>query len=114
MVDGFKLRISSHELAEHCTNRAKYHRRRASEKEAELPKLREAITAIKSHAPAVGISNMTKGSSYRSDDPVGDLEHDINEHKNKAIVFDFFASHLFEEDYTLDEGDLTRLEMLRR
>lgn len=44
---------------------------------------------------------------------VESLESDIRTHNEKAIIFQFFADHLFSEDYTLMETDLKRLEMLK-
>ena len=75
------------------------------------------MEAIKSNRDAQVLSQMTKFStsnSYHSDDPVGDLEKDITEHINKALVFEFFSTHLFDDDYTLVESDLQRLEILKR
>ena len=117
MIEGFKLKVASSELKTHCFGRAEYHRKRATEKEAELPKVKEAMEAIRrggGHA-AAGITHMNK-NSYNLDttDVVENLENDIKDHKNKAMVFDFFGNHLFAEDYTLKEDDLIRLEILKR
>lgn len=117
MIEGFKLKITSEELKSHCTERAAYHRNRAKTKEEQIPKLREAMEAIKSNRNSQELAQMTKFgnlSSYHTEDPVGDLEKDVTEHVNKSLVFEFFASHLFGEDYTLTESDLQRLEILKR
>lgn len=117
MIEGFKLKVTSAELKTHCETRAKHHTGRADTKEAELPKLQAAMDAIKTHAEATNVSQMTKSgisNSYHMDDPVGDLEKDIADHRNKALVFSFFANHLFDDDYTLLESDLQRLEILKR
>lgn len=118
MIEGFRLKVTSVELAKHCLSRALYHRRRAEEKSKELPGLKEAIGRIKSAEAAMrpgDVATMSKGSNigYRVGDPVGDLERDIRDHSNKALVFDFFSDHLFDEDYDLGEEDLVRLEILR-
>jgi len=115
MIEGFKLRITSSELKTHCEGRVKYHRGRAETKSSQIPNLKAAMDAIKATADAKVIAQMTKFSnSYNSDDPVGDLEKDITEHLNKALVFEFFSTHLFDDDYTRVEGDLQRLEILKR
>lgn len=115
MIVGLKFRLTSKELAEHCTGRASYHRRKADEKSAELPGLKEAMERIKASAPAKDVSHMSKGG-YLLDpsSAVDNLESDIRDHRNKALVFDFFAEHFFDEDYDLKEDDLVRLEILKR
>lgn len=117
MITGFKLRVTSKELREHCQGRSVYHSTRAEEKESKLPGLKEAMNTLE----AVGtspqkLSNMGGKSSYHmdSEDPVDALEKDIRDHRNKSLVFRFFGDHLFDEDYTLDENDLNRLEILKR
>lgn len=118
MIEGLKLKVPCSELKSHCEQRAEHHAGRADTKEAELPKLREAIDAIKTHAEATTVGQMTKSvitsKAYHMDDPVGDLEKDIADHRNKALVFTFFSTHLFDDDYTLTESDLQRLEILKR
>jgi hypothetical protein len=47
MIEGFKLKITSSELRYHCGARAEYHRSRAKQKTDELPKVKEAMEAIK-------------------------------------------------------------------
>lgn len=116
MIEGLKIRVPSAELANHLKARAEYHRGRAATKEAELPALRDAIAKVKSGTQlAENVSQMSKGG-YRMDDsnPVEGLEVDIREHRNKAVVFDYLALHLFDEDYTLQEADLIRLEIVKR
>lgn len=113
MIDGFRLKFTSKELASHLTDRAKYHRRRAAEKGDQLPKLKEAMEHIKGSGAATSVANMSKGG-YHVEDPVADLERDIRNHENKVLVFDLFAGHLFDEDYDLKEEDLVRLEILKR
>ncbi len=120
MITGFRLRVPCAELVKHCRDRAAYHLGRAEAKNAELPKLREAMEQLKA-ATITGlptsVSRMTKGAAaYQSTDPedlITNLEGDIRTHQNKSLVFDYFATHLFEEDYDLGEADLQRLEILR-
>ena len=118
MIEGLKLLVRSVELKTHCELRSEYHRKRADEKEAQLPKLRESLEVLRgSGLPATSYSNMNKGSqAYHldPDDPIKDLEKDIQDHRNKSLVFEFFAGHLFDDDYTLKEDDLQRLELLKR
>jgi hypothetical protein len=117
MIEGFKLKVTSAELKIHCSERAVYHRKRADDKEAQLPELKRSIESLEKigAATASSVSNMNKGG-YAMDrqDPVEALESDIKDHRNKALVFGWFAEHLFEEDYTLKEDDLFRLEILKR
>jgi len=116
MVEGFKLKVTSAELKEHCEHRAMYHSERADEKRNKtLPQLREALESVKSTSPSSSISHMNKGTYHMDpDDPVKDLERDIRNHENKALVFQFFATHLIDDDYTLQEADLVKLEILKQ
>lgn len=118
MIEGLKLKITSEELKDHCGQRSNYHRQRAHEKENQLPALREALLQIKnagSPLQPTRVSQTGKGGYHLdTDDPVEKLESDIKEHRNKSQVFAFFARHLFDEDYTLQEADLVRLEVLKR
>lgn len=117
MIEGLKIKVTSTELQNHCMERASYHTRRADEKAATLPDLKRAMETVKGHASPTNMANMSKtNSSYHldADDPVRDLERDITDHRNKALVFKFFAEHFFQEDYTLREEDLIRLEIVKR
>lgn len=114
MIDGLKLKITVSELREHCIQRASYHRKRGDEKERELPNLREALGKLKQQGlnPPT-MSYMNKGGIHEND-PIEDLEREIRDHRNRALVFQFFAGHLFDDDYTLKEDDLVRLEILKK
>lgn len=116
MIEGLKLKLETKELQELLMSRVEHHRSRAAKKEAELPALRDAYDRIKAATPE-NIQQMAKMSNsyHASEDPVGDLEKDIKDHKNKAIMFEFFATHLFPaEVYQLAESDLVRLELVKR
>ncbi len=55
-------------------------------------------------------------NSYHFDanDQVTNLENDIRDHRNKALVFRTLAEHLVANaTYELDEGALRRLEILK-
>jgi hypothetical protein len=117
MIKGLRLRVTCAELKEHCLARSGYHAKRAVEKELTLPELKAALEAVKGQKHmemAAAMSVMNKGG-YRlnTESPVEDLEADIVNHRNKALVFQFFASHLFDADYDLEESDLQRLEILK-
>lgn len=119
LVEGFKLKVTKNELADHCRKRAEHHRKRAADKEAELPRLTEVMESLKGQGKrlATTISNFSKQSGgYNLDveHPVENLEKDIQDHRNKAIVFEWFAEHLLPFDYVLDENALIRLEILKR
>jgi hypothetical protein len=116
MIEGFKIRVASKELRDTLLDRAEYHRNRAETKQVELPKLREAMEMIKA-APAESVAHFNKASASYAFDPadaIENLERDIKDHHNKAIVFRFFADHLFDDDYTLGEQDMIRLELVKR
>jgi hypothetical protein len=115
MIDGFKIKITSSELKKHCQEKSAYHSKRAEEKNQELPTIKDALEKIKTIGPAQSVSHMNKGS-YHLDpgDAVEQLETDIRDHHNKSLVFAFFAEHLFDEDYVLDETALIRLEIIKR
>ena len=118
MIEGFKLKVTCAELRKHLVGRAAYHRQRATEKEGELPNLRTALDNIKRQGVTVvteSIASMGKGGyNLDTEDPIKKLEQDIQDHRNKSLVFFFFSEHLFDEDYTLVESDLVRLEILKR
>lgn len=119
MIEGLKIKVTAAELQQHCQDRATYHAGRADSKEAELPSLREALEKIKATGGRAAdtlarMSGKSETCHLDPDDPLGALENDIRDHRNKALVFGFFASHLFDEDYVLQEVDLIRLEILKR
>jgi len=115
MIEGLKLKVPAAELKRHCEDRAAHHRRRADTKEQELPKLQASLEAMRPDANPTSISFSNKASQYRMDpnDAVDRLKEDIADHRRKALTFVFFAEHLFDEDYTLMETDLARLELLK-
>ncbi len=114
MIEGFKVKVGFVELTEHCLARSRYHQRRAEEKEATLPDLKKTLEMVRTSTVPSNYSNMSKGGyNLDPDDPVTQLERDIETHRNKRLVFDFFASHLFNDDYTLEKDDLVKLEILR-
>jgi hypothetical protein len=114
MIEGFRLRIGTVELQEHCIGRSKFHSDRAAEYTRELPKVKESMEALQKHGIATAITQMHgKGGSFDID-PVEDMENKIQDHGNRSLVFEFFSKHLFPEDYNLKEEDLIRLEVLKR
>ncbi len=116
MIDGLKIRVPSPELKKHMTERAGYHTGRADTKEKELPGIRDAMEKIGTALNPQAVSHMNKMSASYSLDPestIENLENDIRDHRNKALAFHFLASHLFDEDYNLNEADLRRLEILK-
>jgi len=113
MIEGLKLEIQHDELKQLLVDRAAYHRKRAAEKEAELPIIKASWEKLKTHQ-AESVAVINKMSYSHSEDPTVQLESDIKEHKNKAVVFEFFANHLFHDVYSLSETDLIRLEIVKR
>ncbi len=90
-VKGLRFHFTTEQLRSHMMNRAIYHTTRANEKERALPELRTSLEKIKMHAPASDVTGMTKINNY-SNYHIGtldvDLEVDILDHKNKALVFE--------------------------
>ena len=128
MIKGFRLKITKGELRTHCIERGNFHAQRAELKETkqmpELVALKEATEKVRATTsePVDELAQMsklsnTRGYNFQSSDPqqlIDSLEADIRNHRNKALVFKFFAEHLWDEDYDLDEGDLQRLEIISR
>lgn len=119
MIEGLKIRVPSTELATHLRDRAKYHRERADTKDAAMPKLieaKEALGKLQTNPDSLAVmSKFSNSASYNMnpDDAIRDLESDIRTHRNKALSMEYLADHLFDEDYTLTEADLVRLEILK-
>ncbi len=119
-VKGLRYQFSTDQLRTHMVERAKHHEGRASTKETALPELRAAVDIVKKagNTAAASIAAMSKFSSsnYHFDpgDQVEQLENDIKDHRNKALVFRELSIHLFADaNYDLDEADLRRLEILK-
>lgn len=116
MIEGLKFKMSNSELVLHLTARSKYHQQRADEKEAELPGLKETLDRLVPARQAASLQMMNKSRStygFDPDDPIEQLSTDIRNHRNSSLAFEFMASHLLDDDYTLTEADLKRLEILR-
>ena len=123
MIEGLKFKVPAAELRQHCTDRAAYHKTRAEQKSAEMPKLREALDALKNPGAAestpesIAFANKAlRSTGYHADpqDIVDKYEADIRDHRNKALLFGFYSEHFFDEDYTLMDRDLIHLEILGR
>lgn len=120
LVEGLKLKVDHTELAAHCEKRAEHHNKRAEELKAELPRLREVMEALKTQGKQLtlpsSVSSMGKGAAAYAqdrDDPIENLENDIKDHNNKAVVFKWFSTHFMPMGYILDESALRRLEILK-
>lgn len=118
MIEGLKLRVTASELRIHLNERSSYHKGRAETKAKELVELRAIAERLKTSLTPESLSTMTKisnSSSYSMDpnDACESLERDVRTHNNKALMFSFFAEHLFDEDYTLSSSDLMTIEVLR-
>jgi hypothetical protein len=119
MIEGLKFRVTSNELKVHFENRSVYHSGRAEEKAVELEKLRQIADKLIPEVDAQNVSRMNKmsmgmGHNANPHDLCDSMESDIRNHNNSSLVFKFFSEHLFEEDYTLTEVDLQRIEILKR
>jgi hypothetical protein len=130
-VPGLLFRVTAERLRAHCRDRAGYHERRATEKNAEVPAmeaavetLTESIDKIKGFtkdAPVPQVSNKSMANyGFQGTDQVSELEQqieklrqDIKDHQNKSASFSFLADSLFEAEYALEWGDLGRLEIVK-
>lgn len=127
MIEGLKLKLTASELKNHFQKRVTHHKGRADEKEGLLPTLRDALQKIKGakdlHEVECGQKAQSwldetiggsLNSGYRIDSQsiLENLQKDIKSHRNKMGKFAFLATHLFEEDYTLTEADLIKLEFI--
>ncbi len=116
IIKGLLFHYSTDELAKQMRERASYHDDRAITKEGALPELRKAVETVKASADAATVARMSKTSNaYHFDgDQVADLENDIRDHRNKALVFRTLADHLVPNaTYELDESALRRLEIVK-
>jgi len=115
MIEGLKFKLTGAELKKHCYDRRDYHMQRANDKDKELPALEDAIERIKatgSTNPEL-LASMSKTYHMTHEDPVGALQKDIKEHKNKALLFNFYAEHFFDDIYSVEPSDLVALEIAR-
>jgi len=117
-IEGLKIRMASEELKNHLMERSAYHRDKAVQKEKELPALKDALEKLKTSGIAPeSLARMSgKSGTYQlsPEETIKDLENDIRDHYNKSLVFEFFANHLFDQPYVLQENDLIRMEVLKR
>lgn len=114
VIEGVHFDFTGEELSKLMRDRAAYHEGRARTKEGELPPLRELMERIKANPDAAAAQALGKmSSSYKTEDPVKDLETDIRRHQSWALKFRVYADHFIPTaTYRLGEGDLTRLELV--
>ena len=99
MIEGLKIKVNSAELKAQIESRATYHSERAKWYERQIGNLR---------AGGVMPGELTS-------DPVSRLERSAKEHQEKAALFFFMAEHIIpNEEYILDEGDLSFIELYSR
>ncbi len=116
IVKGLFFHYTTEQLAQHMRERAEHHLDRAATKESALPELRKAVDTVQASTEASNVTQMSKtNNSYHfGGDQVDNLESDIRDHKNKALVFRTLADHLVPNaTYELDESALKRLEILK-
>lgn len=121
IIKGLRYQFTTEQLATHMKARADYHESRATEKERALPELQKAVDIVKeagrtTKTTALAAMSKFSNSNYHFDpvDQVEQLETDIKDHRNKALVFRTLAGHLFPgAQYDLDENDLRRLEIVK-
>jgi len=90
----FTFALTRDELVSHFRDRAMYHLKRAAEKDAALPKLKEALDAVMGDklSRASLVSNKSRyGSDIESE--VQQLEQDIKNHRKSAAKFNWLADH---------------------
>jgi hypothetical protein len=118
IIKGLRYQFTTAQLREHMLQRAVYHEERAVNKEGALPELQKAVDIVKSagKTQATAIAQMGKFSNYHfnASDQIDQLETDIKDHHNKALVFRTLSTHLWDHaTYDLDENDLRRLEIVK-
>lgn len=111
-TEGLLFRVSNTALRAHCAERAGYHARRADEKEAEIPKLRESLEVVGKQGVNVAPKYANSVSRIDVDSAIEHVEHEIRAHRARAARFEWFASHLFAGDYSLSVSELNELELL--
>jgi hypothetical protein len=88
MIDGFKIRMTHEELANHCSRKADSYNTRVAEAEAELANVDP---------------NSQKAAS---------LSYDVRANASLARDFRLYSTHLFCVDYALTENDMRYLEIV--
>jgi hypothetical protein len=114
MIEGLKFHFTGDDIIKHMQARSKHHAKRASEKEADLPKIKEAVEALgRDAAPNQELSKIYSGDpTQHIKRQLAEHEEKIRDHKKKAFTFDILSRHILEgETYVLTETDLARLEV---
>ena len=117
-IKGLLFHFSNADLALHMCQRAEHHDERARQKESALPELRKAVETVKASAETKTLARMSKNGghdyNFAANEQIENLEFDIREHRNKALVFRVLAKHLVPAAiYELDESALRRLEIVK-
>ncbi len=121
MIDGLKFRMTRDELAIHLRERAKYHELRATAKRDELLTLRANLEKVTVDVQTLGgkrpSTNVSGGFNpdYLIQEHrrlVEEHERTMVEHLARVDKFRFIANHLFNDDYSLTESDIPRLELV--
>jgi hypothetical protein len=101
MIDGIRIEVSSHELVETLTDRARFHEAKVAAYALQLQ----------------GVEKAREGTSdlQFSNDPRQQLGQALQRHRQQAAFFRFMADHVIpKETYRLTEQDLVRLELTDR
>jgi hypothetical protein len=90
MIDGFRVRMTHEELAQHCSRVADRYNSQADTAEKEASALADK-----------------EGATWQS------LASEVGRARKIAKAFRFYSTHLFCCDYSLAIHDLTALELVR-
>lgn len=100
MVEGLKVRLSTEGLKRLLEERVEYHDTKEQWYSSQIENLK-----------AGGLRPMVAATN----DPVSSLETSKEQHKSKAVYFQFLADNLIpNEQYVLSNDDLLRLEIVNR
>lgn len=110
--EGLKIVVTTDEMRAMLVEKAEYHTRRATEKEGQLPKLREACEAIQAGADR-GRLRAGNSTSYGDlENEVDRLEREIATHRESERALKFTAAHLpAATEFELRVGDVILREL---
>lgn len=130
-TEGFKLRVSSEELAVHLKARADHHRERAALLEGKVATFKEKVakgqTSLQeilgdAAAEAVGIGGGTLAAyagphgmamaAQQVEQALNQMKASLIRHMVTAEAFDFFREHILGGDYLLTMAEVSNLEMV--
>lgn len=114
-VEGLRFRVKAEELRTHCAAKALYHSERAADKLKAMPELLKSMEVINESIVAKqSAARFSNKSSYAfdSESPAEELDKDIKKHQAKTAMFQWYAEHIFDGEYSLVAAELATLELV--